>query len=112
MKKITLLFEHTPFVDKKTYEGIRMGLGLTISNDDVTLIFTKKSANVLRKPLKERTELPDVKKALDMFVEMKKDIFVLKDKYTEKIPYAYPVKMIKKSELLKILKESHIVIEC
>jgi len=111
-KKITLVFENSPFADSKTYEGLRMGLGLTISNDDISMVFIHPAANVLRKGIESGQHIPDVKKALQMLVELKKKLFVLRDKNTEEILFDYPVIFLNKPELLELLTNSDIVIRC
>lgn len=111
-KKITLIFEHTPFADIKTYEGLRMGLGLTISNNEVSFVFTNKASNVLRVINQPSENIPDVKKAIQMFLELKKNIYVLRDNETENIEFAYPVNFINKKELFNLIKDSEIVIRC
>lgn len=109
-KKIVILFERSPFVDIKTYEGLRMGLGLTISNDDVSFVFTGHSVNILRKVRSSDGGLPDVKKALSMLAELKKKIYVLTSNNTSFEPY--PVKFIDKNFLFKLIEECDILIRC
>lgn len=111
-KKITLIFEHTPFADIKTYEGLRMGLGLTISNTDISCVFINNAANVLRAIQHPSENIPDVQKAIQMFVELKKNIYVLRNNKTKKIKFAYPVNFINKNELFNLLRKSEIVIRC
>jgi sulfur relay (sulfurtransferase) DsrF/TusC family protein len=111
-KKITLIFENTPFADEKTYEGLRMGLGLTISNDNISFVFMNNAQNVLRVSAQPSGNLPDVGKAIQMFIELKKNLYVLKDNKTEKIKFAYPVIFINKKELFDLIRDSEIVIRC
>ncbi len=111
-KKITLIFEHTPFADIKTSEGLRMGLGLTISNNDVSFVFTDRAVHVLRVNEKKSENIPDVHKALQMITELKKNIYVLKNKEIEGIKFKYPVNFINKEELFNLIENSDIVIRC
>lgn len=111
-KKITLIFEQTPFADIKTYEGLRMGLGLTISNNDISFVFINKALNALRVINHPSENIQGIQKCIQMFLELKKNIYVLKDRATEKIEFAYPVNFINKKELFCLIKESEILIRC
>ncbi len=111
-KKITLIFEHTPFTDIKTYEGLRMGLGLTISNNDVSFVFTDMAVHVLRITEKKSKNIPDVHKVLQMITELKKNIYVVKNKKTEGVKSEYPTNFINKKELFNLIENSEIVIRC
>ncbi len=105
-KKITLIFEHTPFTDIKTYEGLRMGLGLTISNNDVSFVFTDMAVHVLRITEKKSKNIPDVHKVLQMITELKKNIYVVKNKKTEGVKSEYPTNFINKKELFNLIENS------
>lgn len=110
-KKVTIIFEKSPFIDVKTYEGLRMGLGLTISNDDVSFVFTGHSVNALRN-IKSPENIPDIKKPLQMLVELKKNFYVLDDGEKKDLNSPYPVKFISPDDLISLLKKSEVVIEC
>ncbi len=110
-KKVTIIFEKSPFTDVKTYEGLRMGLGLTISNDDVSFVFAGHSVNVLRN-IKMPETIPDIKKPLRMLVELKKNLYVLDDGEKKDLNSPYPLKFITLEDLISLLKKSEVVIVC
>jgi len=107
-----LFFESSPFADDRTAEGLRMGLGLTICNDNVSVAFADNAINALRKTVPGN--IPDVVKPLEMLCEMKKTIYAVKSKnmrFDEK-DSPYTVTVIEKDKFFELLTDSDVVITC
>jgi sulfur relay (sulfurtransferase) DsrF/TusC family protein len=75
-KKISVLIRKSPYHEFKAIEAMRMSVGLTLRDIKVFLVFIEDGLDALLEDSLERAEDADIRKHLEMFIELGQTLVV------------------------------------
>jgi sulfur relay protein TusC/DsrF len=70
VKKVTTVIRRSPFNSVITSEALRMSLGLTLTDNEVTVVFVEDGVYLLSSPAAEAIGYPDIKRHMETLKEM------------------------------------------
>ena len=112
MNKIVTVIRRSPFNSVVALEALRMSLGLTLSDNKVTVVFIEDGVYLVVSPATEAIGYPDVKKHIETLNEVGCDLIAEKESLEERglLDQKVGVKIIERREIDRIIEQSDRVI--
>jgi sulfur relay (sulfurtransferase) DsrF/TusC family protein len=112
VKKVTTVLRRSPFNSVVASEALRMSLGLTLSDNTVTVVFVEDAVYILVSPDTEAIRYPDVKRHIETLKEMGCQLIAEKESLKKRglLDRKLDVNICSRREIDQIIEQSDRVI--